>query len=190
MQYNRYKLPLVALIVLVLVSIACSLFTRSEPEPVEPIPVTTEAVEDLKEDIQSAAEEARNSGRISLTISESELTSLIALELASVENAPVQAPQIALRDGQILFSGIVNQSGFSAPLTVSVAVQASGTGQVQYEILSAQVGPLPLSGTMLDQLSNQLDLVFTSYIRNRLGDVYIENINISNGSMTIEGHTK
>jgi uncharacterized protein YpmS len=190
MQYNRYKLPIVAMAALMAVTLACSLFKRSEPQSIETIPVTTEAVEGLKQDIQIAAEEAQNTGRVSLTVDEAELTSLIALELESLENSPVQEPQIALRDGQIQFSGNVRQGGFTAPLEVSIAVQSGSAGQIQYDILSAQVGPLPISGAMMDELSNQLDLIFSNYIQTRLGDIYIEDITIGNGMMIIEGHTR
>jgi uncharacterized protein YpmS len=190
MKYNRFKLPLVALAALIMVSLACSLFNRDEPQLIETIPVTTEAVDDLKQDIQDAAEQAQNTGRISLAIDEAELTSLIALELAAVENSPVQEPQVALRDGQILFFGDVQQGGFSAPLEVSIAVQADSLGQIQYEIISAQVGPLPLSGTMLDELSKQLDIIFSNYIRTRLGDIFIEHITIGGGLLTVEGHMR
>ncbi|MGD9091450.1 MAG: hypothetical protein PVF74_01275 [Anaerolineales bacterium] len=190
MQNYRFRLPAVALAALILVSLACSLFNREEPQLVEKIPVTTESVEDLKQDIQIAAEEAQNTGRISLAIDEAELTSLIALELADVENAPVQEPQVALRDGQIIFSGNVRQGGFSAPLEVAIAIHADSLGQIQYEIVSGQVGPLPLSGTMLDELSKQLDVIFSNYIRSRLGDIFVENITVGGGLLTVEGRMR
>jgi hypothetical protein len=43
---------------------------------------------------------------------------------------------------------------------------------------------------MLQQISGQLDMLFTSKIDPRMDDIFIEKITVADGTMTIQGHTR
>jgi hypothetical protein len=179
-----------ALAVLLMAGLACNLFPRVPELPMETIPVTTEAVEDLKKEIQEAAEQAAQTGTISLVIKEAELTSLVAFELENQTNMPLTEPQVYLRDGQILVAGNVTQENASLPVSIAVGVSVDPQGVPVFTILAAQLGELPLPQPMVEQFSVELERAFNENIRPRLGDTVIDGILIADGQMTITGHTR
>jgi uncharacterized protein YpmS len=176
--------------VLIIVTLACNLTSKKAETPLETIPVSTEAVESLKQDIQQADEEMRTSGSTTLVISESELTSLVVFELQSQEIPIIQDPQIYLRDGQIKVIGKVQEGGGTFPLEVALAVNVDSQGSLDYQVVSAQLGPLPVPDVLLSQLSEQLDAAFASKISPQLEDVFVDSLVIADGVMTIQGHMR
>lgn len=190
MQRRTFAPGLWALVILLLVSMACNLVTRSEPVPTEVIPVTTEAVDSLEKNIQDAGKELQSSGQATMTIDEQELTSLIAFELADQENQIYQDPQVYLRDGQIRMIGNVQQGNTTAPLEMVFTVSANADGRLEYQLVSAKLGPLPLPDFLLKQISEQIDRAFTSKIEPQMEDIFIERIDIADGVMTIQGHKR
>lgn len=175
-----------ALFSLLVVSLACNLFAKTEPTPVVTIPVSTQAVESLEKDLQQAGKQINSSGQTTLTIDEAQLTSLVAFELQKQETPIFQDPQIYLRDGQIKILGKVQQGDVELALTVSV----TSDGRPDYKLVSAKIGPLPLPDAMVQGLSDQLDSAFKSNIDPQMDDIYIDKITIGDGVMTIQGHTR
>jgi len=190
MQRKTFAPGLLALVILLLFSMACNLIAQSEPVATEVIPVTTEALESLEKDIQDAGEEIESSGQATLTIDEQELTSLIAFELGEQENQIYQDPQVFLRDGQIIMIGNVQQGNTTAPLEMIFTVSANAEGRLDYQLVSAKLGPLPLPDFLLEQISGQIDAAFTSKIEPQMEDIFIERIDIADGVMTIQGHKR
>jgi len=97
---------------------------------------------------------------------------------------------VRLRNGQIEFEANVNQSGFSLPLRLAVAVKIDDQGKPDYEITSANLGPLPLPESILEQFSNQLDLVLADQLKVDGKDLVLDDITIQDGLMTATGHTR
>jgi uncharacterized protein YpmS len=190
MQKSSFKPGLWALVILLLVSIACNLVNRAEPVATEVIPVTTEAVNNLEKNIQDAGKDIESSGQTKLTIDEQELTSLIAFELQGQEIQVYQDPQVYLRDGQIKMIGNVQQGNTTAPLESVFNVSANADGRLEYKLVSAKLGPLPLPDFLLEQISTQIDAAFASKIEPQLEDIFIERIDIADGVMTIQGHKR
>ena len=192
MHIFQYKRPIYALSILILASLACNLFNRISSTPVQTatIPITTEAAGNLVEDLSAAAESLANNEQVTLVIDEIELTSLVALELQKQPEPVLSEPQIYLRDGQIQVFGKVQRGGFNLPSQIYLTVTVDSAGNPQFKIQSAKVGPMALSESMLNEISGQIDALFTSRISPRLKDIYIENITIVGGMMTIQGHTR
>jgi uncharacterized protein YpmS len=190
MQRRTFTPGLLALVILLLVSMACNLITQTEPVATEVIPVTTEALDSLEEDIQDAGEQIESSGQATVSVDEQELTSLIAFELAEQEDDIFQDPQVYLRDGKIRMIGNVRQGNTTAPLEMVFTVSATADGRLDYQLESAKLGPLPLPDFLLVEMSEQIDAAFTNKIEPQLEDIFIERINISDGVMTIQGHKR
>ena len=190
MQNIKSKPGLWALVMLLLVSMACNLANRSEPAATATIPVSTESLNNLNKDIQDAGQQIEASGKATLVIDEQELTSLIAFELQGQETQIFQDPQVYLRDGQIKILGKVQQGNTMATLELVLTVTADADGRPVFQLLSAKLGPLPVPEVLLQQISDQLDAVFTSKIEPRMENIFIEKIAIADGVMTIQGHTR
>ncbi len=188
------KLSFLAIATLMIAGLACnfgSFAPQAAPTPTpSPIPVSTQAVQSLELTAQAAAKQAQTSGKVTLTVDESQLTSLVALELQKQSNPVISDPQVLLRDGQVQILGNVNQSGITAPLQMNMTVSADAEGRLHYQVVSAKLGPLPLPQSLLDQLTSQVDSVFSEQIGPEADKIFIESITIADGKMTIVGHNR
>lgn len=186
---KKLILPIVP-VVLILAGLACNLFPQVPEIPKETIPVTTEAVEDLQKELQEAAQVAQETGKISVSISEPELTSLLTFELQKQSNLPLTQTQVYLREGLILVTGIVQQEETSLPVSIAVAVSVTAEGRPSFSISAAQLGSLPLPQPMVEQFSAEMERAFQENISPRMGEMVIETITIADGVMTISGRTR
>lgn len=188
MLQNRSLLALAALL---LASLACNLPSGvpsgSDPTPTEVrVPVSTEAVEDLRKNLEAAATEVASSQEVSLVVTQEQLTSLVAFEMQSQENPVLNDPQVILQNGQAEVLGTVNQGGISAPARIVLTVSADDQGKPDYQIVEGRLGPLPIPDSMLDSLSNELDTALAD-LGPRANEIFIEDISIGDGVMTITG---
>jgi len=121
MRNIRYKRAISALVLLALMSLACNLFNRISSTPVQStsIPISTEAVDSLREDISTAVDDFGKGEQVTLVIDEAELSSLVAFELQKQSEPIFHEPQIYLQDGQVQVSGKVQQGGFLVPLILA-----------------------------------------------------------------------
>ena len=187
---KKHKLIILPVAALILAGLACN-FQKDRPKPPDtPVPVTTEAVQSLQENIQAAATEMKSSGKVTLTVNESQATSLLALEAQSQDGPVLQDPQVLLRDGQVQVFGNVQQGDITAPLQLVLTVQVDAQGRPSFQVVSGYLGPLPLPETMLNEVSTQLDNALTSQIRSEAGNITLDSITITNGEMTIVGHSR
>lgn len=192
MNNIRLQRYILLLTILTLSSLSCNLLNRitntsSEPTP---IPITNESANNLRKDLTTAAESLVAGDRVTLVIDESEITSLIAMELAKQSDPIFYEPQIYLRDGEVQINGKVLQSGFMVPAQMNLILTTDVDGQPQINIQSAKVGPLELPNSMMEELEGQIDSVFIRNIRPMIKDVYVESILIADGLLTIIGQTR
>jgi uncharacterized protein YpmS len=178
---------LIAIVMLVFVSLSCNLpGSRKAPKPTQ-IPVSTQSVQELEDEIESAIATAQGGGPIELTFTEQQLTSLAATELQSQQDLGVRDVQVLLRNGQIQITGTVERSGINLPFNVSLTVSVDAQGIPHTSIVDASVGPLPVPQSMQDQITSQLDQVIASQYAS---NVVVDSITIDDGYMTIRGHTQ
>lgn len=178
---------LLALAALLLASLACNLPSGSSPTPTEVrVPVTTEAVEDLWNNLEAAATEVASSQEVSLVVTQEQITSLVAFEMQSQENPLLNDPQVILQNGQAEVLGTVNQGGISAPVRIVLTISVDDQGKPEYQVVEGRVGPLPIPDSMLDSLSNQLDTALAD-LGPEANGLVIEDITIGDGVMTITG---
>jgi uncharacterized protein YpmS len=147
-------------------------------------------VQELEENLESAATQASSSGAVTVEVTEAQLTSLVAFQLQSQEQQILQDPQVFLRDGQIQLYGNAVQGGLSLPVSIVATVSVAEDGTPRYEILSANAGPVPLPDSILDQLTARLDQALAGQLSPETTNMVIEEITIADGKMTITGHTR
>ena len=184
MTQNRILLLLTALIC---ATLACSMFIGGPDYLPGTIPISTEAVESLKEQMESAALAGAQTGTITLQITEEQITSSIAFKLVAQEKPVFQEPQIYLRNGQMQIYGKVVRGFFTANILVALFVNVDEFGQPKIEILTADFGPFPAP----EGLKSSLTALITEAYTGTLGPVAtgfrIDTIIIADGTMTITG---
>lgn len=139
---------------------------------------------------QAATQPAADPDKISITINEAQLNAMVANELSKQSDPELTNPQIQLQNGQILVSGDVNRSGLNARFSATLTVDVTPDGHLQYHVVSASLGPLPLPQSMRDQLSTQLNDLMGTPQTSDGQQIYVETVKIGNGVMTITGHIR
>jgi hypothetical protein len=178
-------------LVLMLTSLACSIFVGGPDYPAQSVPISADEVQNMHTQIEQAFVAGAETGIVTLQITESQLTSLIALKMQDQVNPPFTEPQVLLRNGQLqLFGKII-----SGPLSANMVIVAKigideTTGQPKIEITTADFGPLPVP----EGLNAAVNAVIAEAFTGTLGPVAIgfrlESISIADGVMTMTGRIK
>lgn len=182
---NRYRfLFLFPALALLVAGLACN-FSRRGAEP-------TATVAPLSTEIAAAPELAvtQSEGQVRLVLSEAYLTDMLMDAFTSMDGPPLQDPRIDLEDGRIILTGKAQQGLLQADLVLVMSLSADNQGGVDVNMISASVGDFSLPESVLDALSAQLQTVFETQVSPEIENLYIEAIVISNGEMTIQGHTR
>lgn len=193
MKITHHKGWLTALIiVLLLASLACNLPGRSSgtATPLPTIPVSTEAVQSFEDTINAAKEAFENNQTVEITVNESQLTSMAALELESDPNIPLSDPQIYLRDGQVLLLASLTQNQIAIPFEIVLELSTDGQGNPKYKIVRGQVGPLPVPENIMNRLTDRLDQIIANRTTIDNQQVFIESITIGDGDLTVRGYKR
>lgn len=196
MELKKSVLPIVVLS-LVLASLACNVFVGGPDYSSLPtVPVSTEAVQSIQDEIQRAFEEGVQTGTITLNITEPQMTSFIAAKLQNdpnlqQDNQPlITEPQVYLRDGQIQIYGKSKQGMFTANVGVIVSVGVDANGEPTVEIVSADFGPLPAPEGIRDTIAAMVREAYMGSLGPIATGLRIETISIANGIMTVTGRIR
>jgi uncharacterized protein YpmS len=156
----------------------------------EPVPVTTEAAESLEETVEGVFENPQLDDEITLVITETQFTSIIAFKLEELAGEIITNPQVYLQNGQIQLTGDVSTQGISAPAQVDIEVSVDVVGRPVLNVASATVGPFPIPGDLVSEVEVIINDAFQDQIDSMAPNLHIESIIIEDGTMTIIGRTK
>jgi hypothetical protein len=173
-------------VALALAGLACDLSVGGPSAPGSPIPVSTQAAGQVRELWKAAATNAAND-QISVTITEEQLTSFVALKLQENPDSPLKDIQIYLRDGKIQLFGTAQGGNVKTTALVVIAVSVTPEGTVLFTAEQADFGPLPVPSALLDSLSSTLNEAFTGQIGSTASGFRITSVVIADGQMAITG---
>jgi len=190
------SLPLL-LITLILASLACTVFVGGpDYSDRAPIAVSTEAAESLKEEIKRAFEAGATTGEVTINITETQITSVLAQRLQSDQNLQqdekplITDPQVYLRDGQMQIFGKTQQGMFAANIGIIVSVGIDENGKPKIEIVSADFGPLPAPEGLNTAISAMIEEAYTGSVGPVATGLRIQTISIADGVMSITGRIR
>ena len=178
-------------IVLLLASMACTIFVGGPEYPTQTIPVSTEEVQSMQTQIEEALAAGAETGIVTLQITESQLTSYIALKMQEKANPPFTEPQVLLRNGQMQIAGKLNRGIFAANMLITMNVSVDpATNLPKIEIASADFGPFPAPEGLNAAISTVIDETFTGSLGPVAIGFRLESISIADGVMTLTGRIK
>lgn len=180
----------IVLAILPLAALACTLFVGGPAYPETSIPVSTEEVGNLNNQIDAAQTAAAESGSLTLTINESQITSLLAARLAEQTDPFITEPQVYLRNGEIQVYGKAVQGNLQANLRVVLSATLDAEGRPVIQVTSADFGPLPAPESLNSAISSLVAEVFTGAFGPAAFGFRLENITIADGVMTMTGRVK
>ena len=187
---NQKLTRLGLLLSLLLFTLACTIHLGGPEYPDTPIPVSTEAVEALQEEVKAAMEAATENGVVTLTVSETQLTSFLAFKLASQETPLFTNPQVYLRDEQMKIYGQVQKGSFVANIAITVSVGVDEKGQPEIKITEADFGPFPVPEGLTESLSAFVKEAYAGAIGPAATGFRLEAIAIGEGFMVLQGRIK
>lgn len=151
------RLAWIALIALVITSLACN-FGLSAPQPERtPAPLSTEALQEMEQNLSETLEEAQQTGDLTLTLTEGQVTSYLAERLAQEPDSPLSEPLVLFQENQIEVYGKVKSGPVSGSVQIVLTVSVDANGSPDVEIISANLGAIPLPQFVLDQITTMID---------------------------------
>ena len=153
-RFVRLFLPVVMLAILACGP--CGQLSQEKPTPPRPIAVSAEAAAQLESRIQQGLN-GQSGQQFIIRMSDSEVTSLVATQLAKLGEVPVQDPQIWFTKGKVYGTGrLVNVLPVQADFWVVASAQIED-GQVSLLIEDFSTGLLPIPEGMLDTISRSIN---------------------------------
>ena len=178
-------------ITLMFASLACKVFVGGPEYPAQTVPVSADEVQNMHTQIEQAFIAGAETGIVTLQITESQLTSLIALKLQAQTSPPFTEPQVLLRDGQLQLYGKITRGSLTANIstTANVGIDET-TGMPKIEIESADFGPIPAPEGLNAAISAMIAEAFTGSLGPVALGFRLETITIADGVMTMTGRIK
>ena len=179
---------LTSIVALALVAQSCCCCTMiGGPEPPYAITPSGDAVQRFKERWSTVVDGSLD-GSFDITMTEEEMTSLIAQSLEKQEDAPpVSDLQVHFRNGRIEVYATVTVNE-SIPLPGLVAFSAAATdGSISVTLEEIAFGPLPIPDSVLEASTDMLNELISSSMTTEMGEVAITDIQVGEGEMTLTG---
>ena len=173
------------LIILALAALACNLGKPQKAEPT--VAVSTEAAGSLVETWSQALETARETGTLSVTMTEEQLTSFLAISIAEEEGLPFSNPQVLLRSGEMEIKGVYKTDFVDANVSIVLNVTVGSSGLPLIEVKSGSVGPLPVPADLLSSVADAINEALTGQIPEDAAGFSLDSITISDGSLSLTG---
>jgi hypothetical protein len=186
----RKRALLMGFILLVFSILACTINVGGPAYPAQQIPVSTVAVGDLFDSVGTAEVAGLESGQLTLTLTETQLTSFLAYKLQSQSRFRLTNPQVYLRDGQIQMYATAQQGRLQATVYVAVSAGVDELGQLKITVTSVDFGPLPVPAGLKDTITASLQEAYTGAIGPVATGFRLDSITIADGLMTVVGRIK
>ncbi len=186
MKKNK-TVMLLALVALFLSSLACTISAGGPEYPKTQIPVSTEAIASLDQQVQAAQTQAASTGLISLSINETQITSLLVQKLNAETDPFIRNPQVYLRDGKIQVYGIAKKGDIEANMRIVLSATIDPQGKPLITVDSVDLGPIPAPEGLNSTISSLVGEMFTGSFGPAATGLRLESITIADGVMTITG---
>jgi hypothetical protein len=171
---------------LILTSLACNLSGGGQEKLGPrggPITASQEATDRLKKNFYQALQEASPQQGAQLRVTNEEITSLVAKELAEPGRIPLSNPQIWFTSGRIYITGQVQAFGGFTFDSLIVATAVVDNGGMVVKVLEAQMGPFNFPSQLLESITQTVNETLAGI----LIDLKITRLEILEGEMFVVG---
>jgi hypothetical protein len=176
---------------LLLSTLACTIFVGGPDYPAQTVPISADEVQNMHTQIEQAFLAGAETGIVTLQVTESQLTSLIALKMQEQTNPPFTDPQVLLHDSQLQMYGKIVRGPLTANMLITTNVGIDETtGLPKVEITTADFGPFPVPEGLNAALSSLIAEAFTGSLGPVAIGFRLESITIADGVMTMTGRIK
>lgn len=182
-------LPLI--FALALSTLACAMSLGGPTYPDTPTPASaTEDPAAIEKNFQAAATAAASNGELTLKVTESQLTYIVAKKINEDPDPVLTQPQVYLRDGQIQIYGKIVRNNIEANVRIVITATVNDTGRPTITVVSTDFGPFPAPPNMNEAISQMVEEAFTGSFGPAATGFRLKTISIADGVMTISGRIK
>ncbi len=189
MQIRRLSIY-AGIFALILAEMACTMNIGGPAYPTGSIPVSTEAMGDLLSSMETAVENGAASGQVTMSITESQISSYLAYKLQDQSQPFITNPQVYLQDGELQVYGTATQGYFQATVRIIFSAGVDDQGQLKIRLTSADFGPLPVPSGLNEIATATIQEAYTGALGPVATGFRLQSITIQDGSMTIVGQIK
>ncbi len=168
-------LPLLALL---LASLACQVSLGGPQAPADRTPVPAQA-----QDWRSLLANAQPGDTLDITLTEGDLTAILARQVGSVQDVKISDPQVVLRNGKMEVYGRAEAPNVAGNFQAVLNVQAEN-GRARVDVESANIGAIPVPSSITERMTSALDDTLADATGSG-GRLYINRIDMLEGAMTI-----
>jgi hypothetical protein len=169
---------------------ACSIFLGGPAYPNPTITVPTSTAADLESEIERALTQNADTGTLTLTITEDQLTAYLAAQLAEQTDPVLTDPRVFLRDGAVELVAKAQSGLVEGNVRVIAHVLARADGLPEIQIVEADLGPVPMPDSLKEGISSFLQETLTGSLGPAAIGFRLEGITVGDGQMTVTGRLK
>ena len=177
--------PFLLVVSIAAAGLACQIRVGGPEPPAEIIPASEASATELADNWDSAL--SLDTDEVTLVISERQLTSFLSERFESDEEPILRHPQVFLRDGEIRIYGTASAGVFEAGALLSIQPKISSDGDVEFDITTAEFGPVPAPSAMTSVLSELLTEALTGTLGSMATGIRITSFVIADGQIAIVG---
>jgi len=123
----------------------------------------------------------------SISLTERELTSWLAMEMKNNPDLPLSDVQVYMRDGKIQIWGVVTGSVDSTSALIVGNLMIDSNRKPNIEVESMQIGTQVIPAALVLQMESWLNQMLLENIEKQAPGLEIMNVNVSSGMVTISG---
>lgn len=123
----------------------------------------------------------------SVTITEQQITSWLAMEMKNNPDLPLQEIQVYLRDGRVQVWGMISGSGNSTSALVVGELTIGENKHPRFTIESMQVGQQVVPAVLLSQMESWLNQSLSRQIDEAVPGLELVSVKVTSGLVTVSG---
>jgi hypothetical protein len=185
LKQNRF---LAILSMLFLAMLACSVNVGGPEIPDAP---ELENIEGSKEAMETqwkqAFEDAKDSGVVTITFTEAQLTAFLRARAAEDENVVLDDPIVILTDGQMDIYGTTTQGNVTANIRVSIVATVGDDGGPALEVTGADLGPVEVTEERLSAFTAAINEALSGQVGSTATGFKLEAILIQEDLLAVSG---
>lgn len=123
----------------------------------------------------------------SVTITEQQVTSWLAMEMRDSPDLPLSDVQVYLRNGKVQVWGMVNGSDNSTSALIVSKIGIDNSNQPYFDIESMQIGQQVIPDFLTRQAETWLNQSLLEGINSQIPGLELMNVNVTSGLITVSG---
>lgn len=173
---------------LALAALACNLPTRQAAPPTpQPIPISQEAADSLEATVIAAFEQVQSGEPVTVVLDESQITSYTSIFFAANPDLGLSAPQVFLRDGQVLVNAQYVQGPIKSPVELALSLNASAEGNIQASVVTIKLGSINAPDSMKESISAVVNQALSGSYGASATGLRITGITVGSGTLSLTG---